>query len=382
MHPGTGADWTHNGKTDVFVSKLNSSLSTLSASTFLGGSENESAFAISIGTSGKVYVGGYTDSVDFSWTNGAYQVSQNGDNDAFVTKLNDDLGFLYASTFLGGSGRDRAYDLAVDGSGKIYVAGYTSSVNFPATYMSYDSTYNGGTDAFLSKFENLSAAPLSCTVMALWPVDCAKCGYSSILWAQVKNTGTIDLPAGANVWFWVDGPNWSGKHWVGSTLAEDLKVGKALWYSYDYTIPASAITGTYSYRVLLWANGAAISAWSYQQNFEVTCGLGALVNSLWPVSGARKSQVSTLWAQVKNMGTINLPVSAKVWFWVTGPGWSGDHWVGSNSVAGLAMCSQGWYSYDWIVPSLATAGRYAYWAKVWVGSTALSNFKDPENFTI
>ena len=50
-------------------------------------------------------------------------------------------------------------------------------------------------------------------VTALWPVSNARLGKTVRLWALVENEGTEDLPANANVWFWVDGPGWSGNHW-------------------------------------------------------------------------------------------------------------------------------------------------------------------------
>jgi len=59
------------------------------------------------------------------------------------------------STFLGGSGWDKAYSLAVDGNGAVYVTGYTRSSDFPTTPGSYDQTYNGGDgDAFVTKLDS------------------------------------------------------------------------------------------------------------------------------------------------------------------------------------------------------------------------------------
>ena len=154
--PVTGGayDGSHNGNNDVFVSKFNSGLTTLSASTFLGGSGIDVAQAIAIDSSGNIYVAGYTASTDLPVTAGAYDESHNGSYDVFVSKFNSGLTTLSASTFLGGSGNDVAQAIAIDSSGNIYVAGYATSTNFPVTGGAYDGSHNGGNDVFVSKFNS------------------------------------------------------------------------------------------------------------------------------------------------------------------------------------------------------------------------------------
>ncbi len=151
----TGAyDESHNGNGDVFVSKLSGDLSSLLASTFLGGSYIDVANAIDVDGQGNIYVAGYTGSSDFPTTTGAHDESYNGgDYDAFVSKLSGDLSTLLASTFLGGGDYDVAPTLDADGQGNVYVAGYTASSDFPTTTGAYDESYNGGdyADAFVSK---------------------------------------------------------------------------------------------------------------------------------------------------------------------------------------------------------------------------------------
>ncbi len=72
---------------------------------------------------GSAYVTGTTASADFPTTAGAFDTTFNGGTDAFVTKLNAGGAALVYSTYLGGSGNDDGYGIAVDGAGNAYVTG-------------------------------------------------------------------------------------------------------------------------------------------------------------------------------------------------------------------------------------------------------------------
>jgi len=144
-------DRTHNGGYDVFVSKISQSGTTLIFSTFLGGGNSDYGCDIAVGVWGHIYVTGYSTSVDFPTTSGAYGEVSNGWIDAFVTmlgKFGEELGY---STYLGGASSDYGYGIALDSLGSAYVTGYTSSSDYPATADAYDGTFNGATDAFMSK---------------------------------------------------------------------------------------------------------------------------------------------------------------------------------------------------------------------------------------
>jgi len=171
---------------------------------------------------------------------------------------------------------------------------------------------------------------------------------------------------------------------VGFAPVAGLAANVSDWYSYSWSIPSNAVAGSYTYWAQVWAEGKAISGWSSKQDFPVTCGGGisAQVISLWSVSGAQCGHSSTLWAQVKNTGSSGLPSNAKVWYWVTGPSWSGTHWVGSASVAGLAVNVSKWYSYNWVIPAAATGGTYSYWAQVWGSGKAISGWSSKQDFNV
>lgn len=147
-------DVSINGSSDVFITKLNNDLSTLLASTFIGGSSNDWANSIAIDSNKNIYVAGITDSLDYPATDGSYDNSHNGFRDAFVSKLNGNLSTLLASTFLGGSGNDEAESIGINSNGSIYVTGRTQSSDFPVISGGYDSSYSGGDDIFVSKLNN------------------------------------------------------------------------------------------------------------------------------------------------------------------------------------------------------------------------------------
>ncbi len=152
-YPTAGAYQADQDTTDAFVTKLNAAGNALVYSTYLGGSESDVATAIALDGSGNAYVTGYTESYDFP-TEEECQTHQ-GDNDAFVTKLNGSGNALVYSTYLGGSESDVASAIALDGSGNAYVTGYTESIDFP-TLNAYEYTLHGEQDAFVAKFIDAS----------------------------------------------------------------------------------------------------------------------------------------------------------------------------------------------------------------------------------
>jgi hypothetical protein len=103
---------------DAFAAKLDSS-GILLWNTFLGGSGYDVGNAISVDSSGKIYVAGYS---DVSW--GSPRRAHASGSDAFAAKLNSSGGLLW-NTFLGGSGADLGNSIAVDSSGNVYVAGWS-----------------------------------------------------------------------------------------------------------------------------------------------------------------------------------------------------------------------------------------------------------------
>jgi len=127
--PLAGEYQTYQGSIDVFVVKLNNFGDDLVYGTFLGGSDQEYGFDIGVDGPGSAYVTGWTMSANFP-TRGAYQMAQDG-VDAFVTKLSTTGGDLAYSTYLGGSASDNGLAICVDGFGNAYITGFTQSDDFP-----------------------------------------------------------------------------------------------------------------------------------------------------------------------------------------------------------------------------------------------------------
>lgn len=144
-------DTTHNGSNDVFVTKLNAAGNDLIYSTLLGGDGSDQGRRITLDSDGKITVVGLTDSTNFPVTPAAYDPTPNGDYDAFVVKINETGTALAYSTLLGGSGGDYASGVALAPDGDTWVAGYTSSANFPTTPGAYDTSRSGDSDLFIVK---------------------------------------------------------------------------------------------------------------------------------------------------------------------------------------------------------------------------------------
>jgi len=119
--------------------------------TYLGGDDKDTGISIAVDESGAIFVTGYTYSMDFPTTPGAFDPSSNNNSDVFVFKLSPDGSELLFSTFIGGSSWDQSWAIITDDSGAPIIAGLTGSPNFPTTLDAYDSSRDGPQDAFVAK---------------------------------------------------------------------------------------------------------------------------------------------------------------------------------------------------------------------------------------
>jgi hypothetical protein len=116
-----------------FVTKLSPSGSELIYSTYLGGNDNTTVYSIVVDETGCAYVCGWTKASNFPTTPGAFDTNPIPEGMGFVTKLAIDGESLEYSTYLKGSGVTVLYDIAVDSTGRAYVAGYTFANDYPTT---------------------------------------------------------------------------------------------------------------------------------------------------------------------------------------------------------------------------------------------------------
>ncbi|MEN3011071.1 MAG: carboxypeptidase regulatory-like domain-containing protein, partial [Candidatus Bipolaricaulaceae bacterium] len=138
--------------------------SSLVYATFLGGSRWDDGFGIAVDGAGHAYVTGWTGSADFPTTPGAYQRTLKR-SDTFVVKLHPMGSSLVYATFLGGSRWDDGFGIAVDGAGYAYVAGWTTSADFPTTSGAYQSTLKGWSDAFVVKLHPTGSSLVAATLL-------------------------------------------------------------------------------------------------------------------------------------------------------------------------------------------------------------------------
>jgi hypothetical protein len=148
------------GGVDAFVTKFSNS-GSLMYSTYLGGGGADIAYGIAVYGSGNAYVTGNTASSNFPTLNPC-QTDQGGD-DAFVTKLSNSGNSLIYSSYLGGGDGDAGFGIAVDGSGNAYVTGYTLSTNFPI--LNPYQTDQGGRDAFVTKLSSSGSSLIYSTYL-------------------------------------------------------------------------------------------------------------------------------------------------------------------------------------------------------------------------
>ncbi len=116
----------------------------LVSSALLGGSGDSTGFGIALDGAGDAYVTGSTTASGFPTTAGALQTTFSGSTDAFVTELNPTASALVYSTFLGGSAGQEGQAVAVDSAGDAFVAGTTTSTDFPTTAGAPQTVFGGG----------------------------------------------------------------------------------------------------------------------------------------------------------------------------------------------------------------------------------------------
>ena len=224
--PTVNAYMGDDGERDAFIARIDTNAGAAAGlvySTYLGGSGADYARGIAVDGSGHAYVTGYTQSTDFPTLN--QYMGYAGNADAFVARVDTNesgaAGLVY-STYLGGADNEVSQGIAVDGSGHVYVSGWTSSTDFPTVNPFMTDPGDVSYDAFITKLVLPGIGVTAPNGGEEWPVGSA----CNITWSS---TGSIEF---VKIEYSTD----NGSAW--SEITEStLNDG-----SYAWTVPASPST--------------------------------------------------------------------------------------------------------------------------------------------
>ncbi|MFN0150006.1 MAG: hypothetical protein ACKVU1_04730 [bacterium] len=259
-------DRIFNGNYDVFITKVSALGRMLAFSTFLGASKADFASAAVLAVDEKIVVTGATASESFPTTPGAIDRTYNGGaSDGFVAVLTSQGEALVYSTLLGGSSDDNVTGVTLAGLDNAVVAGWTGSPNFPATFGAFDTSHNGGSDAFVSRLNAAGSAFVYSTFLGGADEDLANAVASSGQGAAlvVGNTSSNGFPTSASAF----DRTWNGAL-DGFAASFDIATGAFLSASY-----LGGATNDYANAVIADAQGNAIIAGETEsEDFPTTAG--------------------------------------------------------------------------------------------------------------
>jgi len=206
MPTTTGVVQPTSSGCDAFVLKLQPSTNTLMWATYLGGSASDGAYGIAVepgNANPNVYVTGYTNSANFPTTDLS---PLHGYQNAFYSKLNNTGTVLFFSTYVGGSGSDEARAIAVDASGNAFIAGDTTSLDFPVLNNAYTPiqggvyvSNNAGTLWSLSRTSQTILSPYI-KALAVAPAYTTPTVMPSIVYAGTLYGGLWTSNDGGQIW--------------------------------------------------------------------------------------------------------------------------------------------------------------------------------------
>ncbi|MCS7028362.1 MAG: SBBP repeat-containing protein [Bacteroidia bacterium] len=239
-------------------------------STYLGGNNVDRGYDIAVDANGNAYIAGHTNSTSYDTTPGAFQTTNGGSYDAFVTKLNPTGTGLVYSTYIGGSEVEDAFSIAVDGSGSVYITGYTESPNYDVTTGIFQAIYEGKGDAFVTKF-NSAGSVIYSTFLGGSEQDeglgIAVDGNGNAYITGITASTNYDVTSGA----------FQTTHGGGSSIAFfDAFVTKlnASGSSLVYSTYIGGSNSDQGYGIAVDANGFAyVTGYTQSTNYDVTSGV-------------------------------------------------------------------------------------------------------------
>jgi len=240
------------GSEDAFVSKLAPSGAPLLYSTYLGGSLDDEARALAVNAAGLAFVTGRSASADFPTASALQPIHGGGSEDAFVSVLSSNGASLLESSFLGGSGPDDGFGIAIDPQSNIYVTGETFSTDYPTRHAAQPSNA-GHWEAFATKL-------LEAPEIAVRLAPPASPGAGPRLTVTLANGSQGAKLVEMKVW--IEGPGLAPISLTGTTAPRvPLAAGAAITLLDGVALPASLPFpgATVGARLLDGASGAVIS---------------------------------------------------------------------------------------------------------------------------
>jgi Beta-propeller repeat len=199
------------GENDAFIAIFNTAAyggPSLTYLTYLGGSNNDAATAITVDGGGNLYVTGTTSSTDFPTAGNAVQTALAlgttetvFNPNVFVAVISQNNGLVY-STYYGGTGGDYPYAIGLDAKSNIYVGGTTSSTDFPVTSNAYAAVLWGPSDVFVLELNINATAALYATYIGGENADDGR-GFAVTPGGQVyfaASTLSTEFPLAGNVY--------------------------------------------------------------------------------------------------------------------------------------------------------------------------------------
>lgn len=161
----------NSGNIEGFIGKINAAGTAVVYASYLGGGlQSDRAHGVAVDSNGNAYVSGQTENAGFPTTAGAFDQTYNGGGDAFLTKFNPLGSALVYSTFLGGTGNDKAFAVGIGENNNAFVAGETTSVNFPLRNpITVRGSQDGSTNnsIFLTRFNDAGNAQIFSTILGV-----------------------------------------------------------------------------------------------------------------------------------------------------------------------------------------------------------------------
>jgi hypothetical protein len=181
---GSGCSYT-------FVTKFDTTASTLAYSTFLGANNGSIPAAIVVDQSSNTYVLGTTSSSTFTTVNELYPYA--GGYDALLVEIDPIASSQLFATYLGGTNNETATAMALDAGGNLYVTGSTLSTDFPTTPAAVQKQAGGNNDGFVVKIATITAPVAVLTPSSVTFAAQQVGSTSSIQQVVLQNTGNAAL---------------------------------------------------------------------------------------------------------------------------------------------------------------------------------------------